>query len=301
MSDQPMVREDIPSPPNPLGMDGIEFVEYATHRPQALGQVLEAMGFCPVARHRSREVTLYRQGGMNLVVNASPDDSRVVAARDSQPVLSAVAFRVQDAQRAHAHCLDLGAWDVPSHARGMELHIPAIQGPGGSRFYWVDRWRDFSIFDIDFVPIPGVDTHPPAIAGMDYFGLVQYVGLDRASDWQAWYGHLLGFTPLPDDERFGILPKGRVLRSPCHRFFWQLIEPETWGDAITPSSEYLQRIGLGTHDVSGAVQALQARGVRFVEAAGLRQGETGAHGALTRGELGGVAFELVRRPEWSVS
>ncbi|MDB5779984.1 MAG: 4-hydroxyphenylpyruvate dioxygenase, partial [Polaromonas sp.] len=62
-------REAIAPAPNPLGLDGIEFIEYATARPQALGQVLEMMGFRPIARHRSREVMLYRQGGMNVIVN----------------------------------------------------------------------------------------------------------------------------------------------------------------------------------------------------------------------------------------
>ena len=63
-------REAISDVANPLGLDGIEFIEYATTKPQALGQVLEMMGFRPVARHRSREVLLYRQGDMNVVVNA---------------------------------------------------------------------------------------------------------------------------------------------------------------------------------------------------------------------------------------
>ncbi len=89
-------REAVPEMPNRLGIAGIEFIEYATSRPQALGQVLENMGFRPVARHRSREVTLYRQGSMNLVVNASPDDARVSSTVDGQPVISAVAFRVQE-------------------------------------------------------------------------------------------------------------------------------------------------------------------------------------------------------------
>ena len=130
-------REAVPDMPNRLGIAGIEFIEYATSRPQALGQVLENMGFRPVARHRSREVTLYRQGTMNLVVNASPDDARVSGTVDGQPVISAVAFRVQDALKAHNRCMELGAWSVGSHAQAMELHIPAIHGPGGSRFYFV--------------------------------------------------------------------------------------------------------------------------------------------------------------------
>ena len=63
-------REAISDAVNPLGLDGIEFIEYATSKPQALGQVLEMMGFRPVARHRSREVLLYRQGAINIIVNA---------------------------------------------------------------------------------------------------------------------------------------------------------------------------------------------------------------------------------------
>jgi len=208
-------REAVPEMPNRLGLSGIEFIEYATSRPQALGQVLESMGFRPVARHRSREVTLYRQGDMNLVVNASPDDARVSGTVDGQPVISAVAFRVQDALKAHNRCMDLGAWSVGSHAQAMELHIPAIHGPGGSRFYFVDRWQEFSIYDIDFKPIPTVDPHPPALAGMWYFGVVQYIGAARSADWLSYYEHMFDFSVIPDEERFGILPKGKLMKSPC--------------------------------------------------------------------------------------
>ena len=141
---EPLAREHVPDRPNRLGIAGIEFIEYTTRRPQALGQVLEPMGFRPVARHRSREVTLYRQGGMNIVVNAHDIDARLQD-DDDRPRISAVAFRVQDALRAHGRCVELGGWTVPSRAQAMELHIPAIQGPGGSRLFFVDRWDAFSI------------------------------------------------------------------------------------------------------------------------------------------------------------
>ena len=68
------VREGVPEPANPIGFDGIEYIEFATSKPQALGGTLEMMGFRPVARHRSREVELYRQGAMNVIVNAQPAD-----------------------------------------------------------------------------------------------------------------------------------------------------------------------------------------------------------------------------------
>ncbi|MBD8050564.1 4-hydroxyphenylpyruvate dioxygenase [Limnohabitans radicicola] len=284
-------REAVPEMPNRLGIAGIEFIEYATSRPQALGQVLENMGFRPVARHRSREVTLYRQGTMNLVVNANPDDARVSGTVDGQPVISAVAFRVQDALKAYNRCMELGAWTVGSHAQAMELHIPAIHGPGSSRFYFVDRWQEFSIYDIDFKPIPTVDPNPPALAGMSYFGVVQYIGAARSADWQTYYEHMFDFSSIPDDERFGILPKGKLMKSPCGTFLWQLIEPDVWMDS-DDSPECLQRIGFGVANVAEAVATLKARGVEFVESSQLHPED---RGALTRHALGSVAFELVHQ------
>ena len=284
-------REAVPEMPNRLGIHGIEFIEYATSRPQALGQVLESMGFRPVARHRSREIVLYRQGAMNLVVNAHPDDARVSATVGGNPVISSVAFRVQDALKAHTRCMDLGAWDVPSHVKAMELHIPGIRGPGGSRFYFVDRWQEFSIYDIDFVPIPTVDPAPPALAGMSYFGLVQYIGAGRSADWVSYFERMFDFNLIPDEERFGILPKGTLMRSPCGQFLWQLIEPDPMMD-VTESTECLQRLGIGVPDVNAAVALLKARGVEFVESAHLHPED---RGALTRTVLGSVSFELVHQ------
>jgi 4-hydroxyphenylpyruvate dioxygenase len=291
MTALPTHREAVPDMPNRLGIEGIEFIEYATSRPQALGQVLESMGFRPVARHRSREIVLYRQGGMNLVVNAHPDDARVSATANGQPVISAVAFRVHDALKAHTRCMALGAWDVPSHVKAMELHIPGIRGPGSSRFYFVDRWKEFSIYDIDFVPIPTVDPAPAALAGMTYFGVVQYIGAARSADWLAYYEYMFDFSVIPDHQRFGILPKGTVMRSPCGHFLWQLIEPDPLMDE-DEAPECLQRLGLGVPDVNEAVALLRARGVEFVESARLHPED---RGALTRTMLGSVSFELVHQ------
>jgi 4-hydroxyphenylpyruvate dioxygenase len=289
-------REAVPEAANPIGIAGIEFIEYATRQPQALGRALEAMGFQAVARHRSREILLYRQGSMNLVVNAHGDDARVSATEGGDPVISAVAFRVRDAQQAHARCLGLGAWEVASHARAMELHIPAIHGPGGSRFYFVDRWQEFSIYDVDFVPIQGVNPAPPALAGMRYFGMVQYVGAARGMDWSVYYERMFGFVPIPDEERFGIMPKGTLMRSPGFAnessFLWQLVEPFAGADDEELVQESLQRIGIGAPDVPTAVAALSARGVSFVDSAELHPED---RGALTHVVLGSVAFELVHQ------
>ncbi len=277
-------REAIVEGPNPLGLEGVEFIEYATSKPQALGQVLERMGFRPVSRHRSREVLLYRQGDINVIVNAHSNGTALT----ETPVIAAIALRVRDAA-AYNRALERGAWAVPAKVEVMELNIPAVHGAGTSRIYFVDRYKEFSIYDVDFTPIPTVDQHPPALAGMHFFGIVQYIGNDRTEDWTEFYSALFGFTALPPDERFGILPKGRILRSPCESFYLQLIEPEP-GVLDVEDDECLQRVGLGTPDVPATVAALGTRGVEFVASKGA---QFDSRGALTRTVMGGVMFELV--------
>src|SRR6185436_602556 len=157
------------------------------------------MGFAAVARHRSREVALYRQGGMNVVVNSHLSNKDV-----ETPTLSAIALRVRDAAFAHQHCLDLGAWDQPTRASAMELNIPGIHGVGESLIYFVDRYEDFSIYDVDFVFESNRDPRPGALAGLHYFGVVQSILTERTADWVDFYRSLFGFSVLPEGKYFGV-------------------------------------------------------------------------------------------------
>ena len=277
-----MASEPLPEPSNPLGIDGLEFIEYATSQPQAFGAVLQNMGFAAVARHRSREVMLYRQGSMNLIVNAHQ-------AKQAMPEISAIALRVRDAAFAHRHSLDLGAWDMPTRASAMELNIPGIHGVADSLIYFVDRYRDFSIYDVDFVFQSHTDPKPPALGGLHWFGVVQTILNERTRDWLDFYENLFGFSVLPRGQYFGVLPKGTLLESPCHKFYLQLVEPPPGAEDVH-WDEGLVRVGLGAADVPAAVKALKDRGIVFVDRGSVQPSEKGA---LTQGYLGGVTFELV--------
>jgi 4-hydroxyphenylpyruvate dioxygenase len=277
----------LPEPSNPLGVDGIEFVEFATSQAQAFGALLEKMGFAPLARHRSREVTLYRQGGMNLIVNSDPPAGK--DALDKTPALAAIALRVRDAGLAFQRSLDLGAWEMPTRAAAMELHIPGVHGVGDSLVYFVDRYRDFSIYDVDFVFQPNVDPNPPALAGLHWFGVVQSILSGRTADWIDFYRSLFGFEVLPRGQYFGVLPKGTLLESPCHKFYLQLVEPPS-GAEEAHWHEGLVRVGLGAPDVRAAVRALQERGIVFVDHGAVQPSDKGA---LTQVYMGMVTFELV--------
>ncbi len=118
---------------------------------------------------------------------------------------------------------------------------------------------------------------------------MQYIGSFRTDDWTEFYTELMGFRALPDDQRHGILPKGRILASPCGTFYLQLIEPKP-GIFDVEGDELLQRVGLGTPDVLASVKALRERGVAFVESDDVH---SESRGALTQSYLGGVMFELV--------
>lgn len=289
----PDPREAVRALDNPLGLLGIEFVEYVTAQPQILGQSLERLGFRPVARHRSREVLLYRQGDMNIIVNAHRPADQPPLADKAQ--IAAVAFRVRHAGRAYKRLLDLGAWGVSSRVEVMELNIPAIHGVGDSRFYLVDRCGDFSIYDVDFIPIPDVDPHPPAQHGLRFFGLVQYIGWDRMVDWITFYRELFGFQDLPAERHFGVMHRGCILSSPCGRVYWQLVDPavDSWPDVS--GEEYLERLALACDEVPDTVSALREQGVEFLQLAMATAPERD-HGALTTPSDTGPSFELVREP-----
>ncbi|MDB5967305.1 MAG: 4-hydroxyphenylpyruvate dioxygenase, partial [Polaromonas sp.] len=152
---------------NPMGTDGFEFIEYAAPDPKAMAAVFRQMGFTAIARHRHKDVTLYRQGSINFIINAEPDSFAQRFARQHGPSVCAIAFRVQDAKAAYERAISLGAWGYADTAGPGELNIPAIKGIGDRLIYLVDRGRgkngaqpgdigDIGFYDVDFEGLPGI-------------------------------------------------------------------------------------------------------------------------------------------------
>ncbi len=280
-----------PAPANPTAMDGIEFVEFATHDPDSFGDVLRKLGFSAIAQHRSRQVYLYRQGVLNLIVNADQDTLDGLDLTPDQVILNAVAFRVADAGRAYKTLVDWGAWPIQTRASTMELNIPGIHGIGDSILYLVDRYQDFSIYDVDFQYNHSSRYPPEIINGCHFFGLVHYVGIDRLNAWIDFYRQLFGFTVLPSGHSFGILPKGVLLQSPCRSFYLQLIPPDENAIWDLQWEERFARLAFGVPDIKAAVRLLEGRGVGFEERESIHVTEKGA---LTQNLYGGMNFELVR-------
>jgi len=271
---------------NPMGTAGFEFIEYTAPDPVALGKVFETLGFKAIARHRNKDVTLYRQGGINFIVNAEADSFAQRFARLHGPSICAIAFRVKDAAKAYRRALDLGAWGFDSRSGPMELNIPAIKGIGDSLIYLVDRWRgkaghggigDISIYDVDFEPIDAATaqndlSHKGAgLTIVDH--LTHNVHKGRMAEWAEFYERLFNFREIRYFDIEGRVTgvKSKAMTSPCGNI--RIPINEEGKEEKGQIQEYLdlyrgegiQHIALATNDIYSTVEQLKARGLKFLE------------------------------------
>jgi 4-hydroxyphenylpyruvate dioxygenase len=252
-----------------MGTDGFEFVEYTAPDPELLRTLFEKMGFPVTARHRSKNVTLHRQGDINFIINADPDGFGQRFAREHGPSACAMAFRVKDAAFAFRRAVELGAKPVETRVGPMELHIPAIEGIGGSLIYLVDRYGDRTIYDVDFIPVTGTTSQPAA--GLTYIDhLTHNVARGHMNQWSGFYEKLFNFRQIRyfdiEGKKTGLF--SRAMTSPCGRIRIPINESQ---DDKSQIEEYLreyhgegiQHIALGTDDIFATVDALRAHGVQF--------------------------------------
>ena len=118
---------------NPMGLMGFEFVEFAAPVANTLEPIFEKLGFTLVARHRSKDVVLYRQGDINFIVNREPKSAAAYFAAEHGPSACGLAFRVKDSHKAYQRALDLGAQPLEIPTGPMELRLPAIKALAAPR------------------------------------------------------------------------------------------------------------------------------------------------------------------------
>ena len=269
---------------NPMGTNGFEFVEYAATDPAEMGALFEQMGFVAIARHRRKDVTLYRQGDINFILNAEPDSFAQRFARQHGPSICAIALRVDDAAAAYKRALELGAWGFDTSSGPGELNIPAIKGIGDSLIYLGDRWRgkdgntrdaigDISIYDVDFAPIAGVDPRPVG-NGLTYIDhLTHNVHRGRMDEWAGFYERYFNFREIRYFDIEGQVTgvKSKAMTSPCGKI--RIPINEEGNEAEGQIQEYLdlyggegiQHIALGTGDIYQTVEQLRGDSVTFLD------------------------------------
>lgn len=269
---------------NPMGTAGFEFVEFAAPDPQAMGATFERMGFAAIARHRHKNVTLYRQGQINFIINAEPDSFGQRFARLHGPSVCAIAFRVQDAAHAYQRAIELGAWGFDGRSGPMELNIPAIKGVGDSLIYLVDRWRgkggakdgaigNISIYDVDFELLPGANSAPVGHGLLEIDHLTHNVHRGRMAEWSEFYERLFGFREVRYFDIEGQVTgvKSKAMTSPCGLI--RIPINEEGNDKPGQIQEYLdayhgegiQHIALSATNLYGTVDEMRAKGVRLLD------------------------------------
>ena len=279
-SDRPETGEAPPASAapweNPLGTDGFEFVEYTAPDTAELGRLFEVMGFARVARHRSKDVSLFRQGNINFVVNSEPNSLARQFARDHGPSACAMAFRVRDAAHALRTAVDAGAREVKSTAGPMELNIPAIEGIGGSLIYLVDRHTGPSIYDIDFIAEPGVPAIPTGVGLAEIDHLTHNVGKGRMDHFYDFYHRIFNFR---EHQFFDITGEytgltSRALAAPCGKIRIPINESkfEEGTGQLDQIQEFIQQyrgegiqhVALRTDDILSTYDRLRANGLKFM-------------------------------------
>ena len=260
---------------NPMGLMGFEFVEFAAPAANTLEPLFEKLGFSLVARHRSKDVLLYRQGEINFIVNREPKSPAGFFAAEHGPSACGLAFRVKDSHLAYERALALGAQPIEIATGPMELRLPAIKGIGGAPLYLIDRFADGeSIYDIDFKFIEGVDRHPVGHGFKLIDHLTHNVYRGRMAHWGAFYEKLFNFREIRyfdiKGQHTGLT--SRAMSAPDGKIRIPLNEESARGSGqieeflMKFNGEGIQHIALFTDDLLASVDSLQMAGVPLMTA-----------------------------------
>ncbi len=257
---------------NPMGTDGFEFVEYAHPDPQALHALFALMGYRPVARHRRKKITLYRQGDINYLVNEATGTHGVRFAAEHGPCAPSMAFRVVDADAAYVRAVALGAEPANIPAAQKTLDAPAIKGIGGSLLYFVDHYgANGSAYDAEFDWLGERDPRP-AGAGLYYIDhLTHNVHRGRMNVWAGFYEKLFNFRQIRffdiEGRASGLF--SRALTSPDGKIRIPINEDAGESGQIeeylkTYGGEGIQHIACGARDIYRTIESLRGAGLPFM-------------------------------------
>ncbi len=255
---------------NPAGTDGFEFVEFAHPEPQVLATLFKRMGYIEVARHKSKDISLWRQGDITYVLNREPNSHAARFVGEHGPCAPAMAWRVVDAQHALQRAVSLGA--VAYMGADKSLDVPAVIGIGGSLLYFVETYgAKGSAYSHEYKWLGAADPKPEGV-GFHYLDhLTHNVIRGNMNTWTSFYEKTFNFREI---RFFNIEGKvtglhSRALTSPCGKIRIPINES---ADDKSQIEEYLrqykgegiQHIAVGARDIYTATEAIAARGLEFM-------------------------------------
>jgi 4-hydroxyphenylpyruvate dioxygenase len=255
---------------NPAGTDGFEFVEFAHPQPEKLAALFTSMGYVEVARHKAKNISLYRQGDITYVLNREPNSHAARFVAEHGPCAPAMAWRVVDAQHALKRAVDLGAREYTGTDKSLD--VPAVIGIGGSLLYFVDRYgAKGSTYSAAYDWLGETDPKPKGVGFFYLDHLTHNVMRGNMDTWYKFYATTFNFREI---RFFNIEGKmtgltSRALTSPCGKIRIPINES---ADDKSQIEEYLreyngegiQHIAVATNDIYGSTDAIAAKGLAFM-------------------------------------
>ncbi|MGI9410085.1 MAG: 4-hydroxyphenylpyruvate dioxygenase [Hyphomicrobiaceae bacterium] len=255
---------------NPAGTDGFEFVEFAHPKSGHLEELFARMGYTEVARHRTKDSSLYRQGEINYIINRDPDTHAARFVEAHGPCAPSMAWRVVDAQHALQRALDLGATEYTGNDK--TLNVPAVYGIGGSLLYFVDTYgAKGSTYSQEFEWLGDADPRPQGVGFYYIDHLTHNVQRGNMDTWYKFYSETFNFREIRffdiEGKATGLF--SRALTSPCCKIRIPINES---ADDKSQIEEYLkeykgegiQHIAVGSEDIYAATDAIAERGLEFM-------------------------------------
>ncbi|MER9601480.1 4-hydroxyphenylpyruvate dioxygenase [Mesorhizobium sp. M0243] len=255
---------------NPAGTDGFEFVEFAHAEPEKLAELFTRMGYAAVAKHRTKDITIWRQGDINYVVNAEPGSHAMKFVDKHGPCAASMAWRVVDAKHAFDHAVAKGA--TPYEGADKALDVPAIIGIGGSLLYFIETYgKKGSAYNAEFKWLGTRDPRPEGVGFYYLDHLTHNVYRGQMDKWWDFYRNLFGFKQIHffdiDGKITGLV--SRAITSPCGKIRIPLNESK---DETSQIAEYLkkyngegiQHIAVGTDEIYAATDRLAENGLKFM-------------------------------------
>lgn len=269
---------DVPDMPERIPVEGVEFVEFAANDEEAdeLGYLLSTMGFAPQAKHRNKDVVLWRQGpsasGINIVINTEHEgfahSSYLVHGTNAY----AFGIRVEDAQATVARARALGVEPFEQKHGPGELAIPAIRGVGGGVIYFIDSRSELSrVWDIEFAPLPERKTTVDAgLVAVDH--IAQTMNYEEMLTWILFYTAIFRTrkSPMVDVVDPGGLVRSQVIESENGALRLTLNGAESRrtlaGHFIAESfGSSVQHLAFASRDIFASAAAMRKLGFRPLE------------------------------------
>ena len=260
---------------NPMGLNGFDFVEFASPQPDTVEALFKQLGFTHIANHRSKDVALFRQGDINLILNREPKSQASYFVEEHGAGACSMGFRVRDAKKAYERAIEMGAQPVDVPTGVMELRLPAIKGIGGSLIYLIDRYKDGeSIYDVDFEFFADIDRNPVGHGFKVIDHLTHNVYRGRMAYWANFYERIFNFREIRyfdiKGEYTGLTSK--AMTAPDGKIRIPLNEESKQGGGQIEeylmhfNGEGIQHIALACDDLLSSIDKLKAAGIPLMSA-----------------------------------